>query len=271
MVTAAAIIQGAKTFADSKGGQSFLGGLGTGIGSLFGRSGKASAKAAQQQYQYNLALQKQAQEWNEYMYKHRYQFQVDDLEAAGINKLYGLGTAPSVTSGLNSTGMADYVGEQNNKAQQFLSALDLGQNLSARRAQEKLIEQQTNTERVNTNLKIIEQEGKILDNQYKRLENENLPKKQRAEIENTIANTKKNITSAKKDIEETQSIQLKNAKDERIQRWHEQHPGWSNLITGVGELSNSIMTGLAIGGGGAAVASKLNKKSNSARKRISKR
>ena len=109
------IATSALALAGSAGGKALLGGIGSGIGSgiskLFG--GSSSAKAAAQQYNYSLALQKQAQEWNEYMYKHRYQFQRQDMENAGINPLFGMGQAPTVTSGMNSAGMADYVGEQN--------------------------------------------------------------------------------------------------------------------------------------------------------------
>ena len=265
MVAWGAIATGAKQLISSEPGQSFLSGLGGSIGSLLGRGKSNAAKAAAQQYQYNLALQQQAQEWNEYMYRNRYQMQVEDLEKAGINKLYGLGTAPSVTSGLNSVGMADYVGEQNNRVQQFINGLDLGTNLSAKRAQQKLVEQQTNTEKINGNLKIIEIEEKNVDIANKQLENKHITENRKAEIQERKTQAVKNIADAQKSIQEVQTQILQNKKTERIEKWHEQHPGWSSFTTGLGEASAAIMTGLAVGGGAVGTAKAI-QQANTAKK-----
>lgn len=183
-----------------------LGSIASGIKSFFGKSGNNSAKAAAQQYQYNLALQKQAQEWNEYMYKNRYTFQRQDLENAGINPLFGMGQAPSVTSGTNSVGMADYVGEQNNKFNQMMSLLDFGQNLSARRAQTKLTEQQVLTEEQNTLLRSAEVIGKELENKW-------LPKEKEASLKNQYADIMEKIAETNKKYAETRLTNAKTARE----------------------------------------------------------
>lgn len=182
--------------------------VGSAINALSNKSEKASARAAAMQYKYNLALQQQSQNWNEHMYKNRYQMQVEDLEKAGINKLYGLGSAPSVTSGTNSIGMPDMVGEQNNKFQQAMSVLEFAQNLSARKAQTKLLENQANTEEINANLKTIEIEEKNISNMMGRIKLEYLPKKEKAEIENMISQSKANITQAQKNISDVQKNRI---------------------------------------------------------------
>ncbi len=236
-----------------------IGGSIASLGGLFGKKKNNSAKAAQQQYQYNLALQQQQQDWNEYMYRNRYQMQVEDLEKAGINKLFGLGQAPSVTSGLNSAGMADYVGEQNNKFQQIISALDFGSNLSARMAQQKKVEQETRTEEINTKLKVIEQEEKNLENAMRRIRLKFLPAREKAEIQEMITNSKKNITSAQKDISDIQTSALENKSKERTEEWHLRNPKLSNYLTGIGESSNAIKTILGAVGAGAGFAYMGNK------------
>lgn len=250
VIAAAPIVAGvAKTALNLKNIASIGGSLAS-LGGLFRKSGNNSAKAAAQQYQYNLALQQQQQQWNEYMYRNRYQMQVEDLEKAGINKLYGLGQAPTVTSGLNSSGMADYVGEQNNKVQQFLSALEVGQNLSARRAEQKKVEQETRTEEINTKLKIIEEQGQILENAYKRIKLKFLPSREKAEIQGIIAQAKKNITGAQKDISDINTSALDNIPKERQKKWHQEHKKWSEILTGAGENTGLIQAGLgAIAGG----------------------
>ena len=145
-------------------------------------SSNSAAKAAERQYKYNLALQQQQQQWNEYMYKHRYQFQRSDMEAAGINPLFGMGQAPTVTSGLNSTGMADDVGQQNNRFNALMSILDFGQNLSAKRAQTKLLENQAQTEEQNTLLRTAEVLEKQISNKF-------LPKMKKQELLKMQADT----------------------------------------------------------------------------------
>lgn len=180
----------------------------SGIGatmSLFG--GKSnSAKAAQQQFEHNLALQKQSQEWNEYMYKNRYQMQRGDLEKAGINPLFGMGQAPSVTSGTNSVGMADYVGEQNNKFQQAMSLLDFGQNLSAKRAQTRLLENQANTESINTNLKTMEVQTQQLENLRRKKDLTYQEKLLKSQLELNISQTNNNIMETQKKQAEIRGI-----------------------------------------------------------------
>ena len=149
---------------------------------LFSSNSNNARQAAELQYKHNLKLQEQAQQWNEYMYKNRYSMQVDDLKNAGINPLFGMGQAPSVTSGTNSIGMADMVGEQNNKFNQMLGLLDFGQNLSAKRAQTKLLERQAQTEEQNTLLRTAEVLEKQINNKY-------LPEQRKAELKNLQTDT----------------------------------------------------------------------------------
>lgn len=229
----------------SKGnvGGAILSGIGATM-SLFGKKSDSARKAAEQQYQYNLALQQQSQKWNEYMYKNRYQMQKDDLEKAGINPLFGLGQAPSVTSGMNSIGMPDYVNEQNNKFNNMMSLLDFGQNLSAKRAQTKLIEQQVLTEEQNTLLRTAEVLGRQLENEW-------LPKEKKAEIENKIADTMDKLASVN---ERYANIKLKGTESARIaeetkpmKRYNkiiEKNPELGKIIEG---LDRTGMTGKAFG------------------------
>lgn len=177
------------------------------LGGIFGGFGgsSASARATQRQYEYNLALQKDAQAWNERMYKNRYQYQVQDLEKAGINKLYGLGTAPSVTTGMNSVGLGDDVGEQNGKMQSILNAIGLATDWSAKKAQikvadheAKLKEQQTRTEEQQTELKKLEQINQYIKNLQ---DKKNLDWTDKINLENlkkTKSETIKNLSEASK-------------------------------------------------------------------------
>lgn len=231
---------------------------------LFGKknSGAESARAMKMQYENNLKLQKQAQAWNEYMYKNRYQMQVDDLEAAGINKLYGLGTAPAVTSGLNSVGLPDTVGEQNNKANQALKAFDLTQNLSARRAQIKKLEQETKTEEHNTRLRELQGVNQMINNikgqkdlkTYDQKAIQDL-EKQRAEIIRSMAEANESRERAVTAREQTKQIKESRKEIERINSWHEKNKRLSELLTGSKELSD--LSKIIMGIGGASVGAYL--------------
>ena len=180
-------------------------GIGATMG-LFGIGSSNSAKAAQKQYEYNLALQKQAQDWNEYMYRNRYKFQYEDMLNAGINPLFGMGQAPTVTSGTNSVGMADAVGEQNNKFQQMMSLLDFGQNLSAKRAQTKLLENQANTEAINTNLKSLEVIQQQINNLKGQKDLKYYDREKLANLKNLEAQTYKNLKEAQNTMADTKLI-----------------------------------------------------------------
>lgn len=238
--------------------------IGGTVGKLFGGSSN-SAKAAAQQYHYNLKLQQQQQDWNEYMYKNRFQMQKQDMINAEINPLFGMGQAPTVTSGTNSVGMADMVGEQNNKIQQILSAIDTGQNLSAKRAQTKLIENQAKTEEINTNLKTIEVEEKNIINLMNRIRLKYLDAKEKAEIQNQVSQSKQNISTAQKNISDINTSELNNKKTERIEEWHRKHPKLSGIFTGLSEGGQTLL-GLVMGGGSVAIAKNARKKANTARK-----
>ena len=202
----------------------------------------ALEKAAEQQYQHNLALQKQQQDWNEYMYKNRYQFQRQDLEKAGINPLFGMGQAPSVTSGTNSVGMADMVGEQNNKFNQMMSLLDFGQNLSAKRAQTKLIERQAQTEEQNTLLRTAEVLEKQINNKF-------LPEQRKAELKKMQADT---LEALARTNESYASAGLKNAQTarenaesgivKRYEKWVRENPKLAKYAERTDALSGSSRT-----------------------------
>ena len=218
----------------------------SGIGatmSLFGGGSSSSArKAAEQQFQHNLALQKQAQEWNEYMYKNRYTFQRQDLENAGINPLFGMGQAPSVTSGTNSVGMADYVGEQKNKFEQAMEIINFKQNNSAKKAQIRLTEEQANTQIQETNLKALEVIGK-------RLEIENMPKKLRLELEeaqsrivNNIAKANESYASTRLKNAQTARENLEQAPMKRYEKFVRQNPELAKIIENLDKTGTSWKT-----------------------------
>lgn len=254
------------------------GGWGAAIGgalglasSFFGNSGKNSARAAAEQYQYNLALQRDAQRFNEYMYRNRYQMQREDLEKAGINALYGLGTAPSVTSGTNSIGMPDYVGEKNNKVQNFLTGIDLASNLTARRVQNDKIKQETLTEYQNTELKKLERINSSLEALYRKKELDNYDKKLKAELQNMYSQTVKNIAEAGEAGARTKNIN-ENTKGQgnmniitgREAKWIEDHPIMSGLGIGIKYLGPGakVIKDIAETGAGNTKVGKAIKKAN---------
>lgn len=219
-------------------------------------SGKASARAAQQQYQYNLALQKQQQQWNEYMYKNRYQFERADKEAAGLNMLYGLSSAPTVTSGTNSVGMPDMVGEKNGKMQQILTGLQIGGELSARKAEIENVKQQTYTEQQNTLLRQHQAIGQQLDNLYKQKELTNYDKKLIMELKEAQSRISKNMAetaSAYSNAElsraksenvrsvERQKIMLENRQKRRFDEVYENNPDMALFEAGSKEFGTSTL------------------------------
>lgn len=219
------------------------GGVIGGAMGLFSNSNSA-ADAAREQYKYNLKLQKQAQQWNEHMYQHRYQWQVDDLEKAGINKLYGLGTAPSMTSSASSVNAPEYVNENKAKMENALGMLNFGADLSAKRASTKLIEQQTKTEYYNTQLKLLETTTQELNNIYKKKELNWYDKKMKIELENTKSNTLKNLN----DIETSNLI---NSPLKRYENWVKLNPELAKLLerTDKTSVSASIFKNLLMSGG----------------------
>ena len=209
-------------------------GIGATMG-LFGFGSSNSAKAAQKQYEYNMALQQQAQQWNEYMYKNRYKFQMQDLKNAGINPLFGMGQAPSVTSGTNSVGMPDAVGEQYNKFQQIMSILDFGQNLSAKKAQTKLLENQANTEAINTNLKSLEVIEKNINNIKGQKDLKYYDREKLAYLKNLESQTYKNLQEAQNNIADTKLINTTErgtAREVKLQEeWDNKHRILKNIAT----------------------------------------
>ena len=212
------------------------GAISSGIGAtmgLFDFGSSNSAKAAQKQYENNLKLQQQAQQWNEYMYKNRYTFQVQDLKNAGINPLFGMGQAPSITSGTNSVGIADAVGEQNNKFQQMMTLLDFRQNLSAKRAQTKLLENQANTEAINTNLKSLEVIQQQINNLKGQKDLKYYDKEKLTNLRNLESQTYKNLKEAQNTMADTKLINTTvrgTAREVKLQEeWDKKHRILKNL------------------------------------------
>lgn len=249
------IATSALALAGSEGGKALLGGIGSGIGSgiskLFG--GSSSAKAAAQQYEYSLALQKQAQEWNEYMYKHRYQFQRQDMENAGINPLFGMGQAPSVTSGMNGAGMADYAGEQNNKFNQMMGLLDFAQNLSAKRAQTKLIERQAQTEEQNTLLRTAEVLEKQINNKFLPQTRKAELKKMQADTLEALARTNESYANAGLRNAQTARENLESAPLKRYEEFVRKNPQLAKIIENIdktGTTGKALTSILKQGGTG---------------------
>lgn len=245
--------------------------VGNALSGLIGKIGssKNSARAAEQQYKYNLALQQQAQQWNEYMYKNRYQFQVQDLEAAGINKLYGLGSAPSITSGQGSVGMPDAVNETNGRLQQFLTGVSLAQDWSAKKVQMDKTRQETETEKFNTQLKSLEVIGKNIDNMYAKKNLSAFDKRLKAELEEARSRIIANISGAEqsragavknmaeagtarkmqgKITEETQSIKNANVISGLTAEYYKKHPILAGIAIGGRELKDAADIGTNVWG-----------------------
>lgn len=225
--------------AEQTGTQGTVGRLSMG---LFDSAEKASAR----QYQYNLALQKQAQQWNEYMYKNRFKFQRQDLENAGINPLFGMGQAPSVTSGTNSVGMPDMVGEQNNKFNQMMSLLDFGQNLSAKRAQTKLIERQAQTEEQNTLLRTAEVLEKQINNKFLPEQRKAELKKMQADTLEALARTNESYASAGLKNAQTARENLELGPIKRYERWARLNPEKARVLESLTDKGKDLELGTAL-------------------------
>lgn len=179
------------------------------------------------QYNYNLSLQKQAQNYETDMYKQRYQMQVQDLKKAGINPMYGLGTAPALASSGGSvglpnsgaptanggmsplgSGLADLAGETNSKRlfklNKLKTAAEIGNlffNNSALKAQAEKSKAEALTEGQKVLNMQTERIGKQIDNLRNLIETENLPKKLELEIKQMIVN----LEETKAKIEENKS------------------------------------------------------------------
>lgn len=225
------------------------------IGSLFKKSNN-SAQAAATQYNYNLALQKQAQDWQEKMYGQRYQMQRKDLEAAGINPLYGLGTAPMMTSGANSVGMPETVSEMSSKKQQMLEAANMLRNWSAQAVQMEKTKAETVTEYLNGQLKVVEKANAELDNLYKKGELGFQGKRQKAELEALKSSAINNIEQAGEARAragtaraQEQQIREMTVPQTITNKWHKRHPAISGLATGTKEIAPVLnVLGTIIGG-----------------------
>lgn len=212
-----------------------------GIMSLFG--GGSAKKAAEMQFQNQMALQQQAQQWSEYMYKNRYQMQRADLEKAGINPLYGLGSAPSVALGGGSAGMPDMVGEKQAKQQAILQGIQLGQEFTSRRVQNKNIEQQTKTEVFNTQLRGLEAIGQQIKNLYGQKELDWYDKKMITDLKEAGSRISSNLAIAGQAIASTEKTNVEKGITGRRLKWIEDHPVLSGLAIGGQELEPILNQG----------------------------
>lgn len=167
------------------------------IGGLFGRKKNNAAQSARDQYNYNLSLQHDAQAFNERMFRNRLQYIREDAEKAGINPLYGAGlNSASPSSGMNSVGAPDYVGEQNNKVMQKIEAMRAGQDFSARMAEIRNVNQQTRTEEMNTLLRAKEVIAQQLQNLLSRKNLDAFEIKLKKELQVADSQINANIASA---------------------------------------------------------------------------
>lgn len=256
-----------------------LGGIGGILGGIGNNKGNDSARALKMQYDYNLALQKQSQQFDEYMYKNRYQMQSEDLENAGINKLYGLSNAPTVTATQGSVGMPDIIGEKNNKIQRTLEMIGLATDWSAKKAQISKTQAETNTENVNTELKKIDKINAMLNAIYKNKEINWYDKRQAHELEKLKAETLNNLSKSEENYAmagNARALTVKNLKETQIEdensiinrkinkqaeEFIKKHPKIKGILGGTRAMSEILKgigttAGLGIGGAGVAAASK---------------
>lgn len=228
----------------------------------------ASAKAAKRQYQYNLKLQKQAQDWNEYMYKNRYQMEKADKLAAGLNQLYGLSNAPSVTSGMNSTSLGEDVAEANGRKQRIIEAIQTATDMQAKKVAMDKMKQETKTEELNTIFQGLKNIRQQIDNKLGQKQLDWYDRKQLKELQKTESEIKKNAADAVKsyasaekdraDAESARSMKLKtdaetygikndNAVKETKLRYWEENPDAYYIEKGVQEMGGGII-GNTVGG-----------------------
>lgn len=223
-----------------------------GIMSLFG--GGSAKKAAAQQFQNQMALQQQAQEWSEYMYRNRYQMQREDLEKAGINPLFGLGNAPATALGGGSAGMPEYVQEKQNKQQMILQGIQLGQEFSAKQAQIKNLDQQTETEKWTSMLEAQNVIGKQLENLYQKKELNYYDKQRKKELEKLSSEINESMERQKNIIEERRNlktarknIEIQNEITGREAQWIKNHPMLSGFGIGADKVGRPIMEAVGLG------------------------
>lgn len=242
------------------------------VKSWFGGGKSSSAKAAATQYKYNLALQQQAQQWSEYAAKNKWVWDRQAKESAGLNRLYGLSDSAIPGASGSSIGMPEMVSEESSKKQQALEALNMAQNWSAQQVQNEKTKQETKTEAVNTQLKMVEKISKQLDNLYKKKELDSYDKRLKIELEREKSEIIRNLASAGEananagTARERTKTEIENRKPtERTNEWYNKHPKLSTFITGSTELTppiERIARDVATVAGTVLVGNKLNKFGN---------
>jgi len=112
-----------------------IGAAGNIIGGLFGKSGQASANAA------NLQIARENREWQERMSNTANQRAARDLEAAGLNRILAMGKPASTPAG----NIATMQNENAPLQQGVASAANIAANTALQIAQAEKIRQETNT------------------------------------------------------------------------------------------------------------------------------
>lgn len=235
-------------------------------GNFLSSGSSASARALEEQYQYNLALQREAQRWNEYAYKHRYQWQVEDYKEAGINKLYGLGTAPAITTGMNSVDAPQYVAEQKNRQEAIQAGLEFGMNWTALQTKMAKEQAETDNEIQQTELVKLEQVNQEINNMRNQKELDKWDEQylikleqQKAEIQENLAKAEEhraNALNAREQAgtekskrkalesqaeytdEQTKFTKAQGEATARKNAWHQKHPMLSDMAVGGEEMSS---------------------------------
>lgn len=230
---------------------------------MLGLGGSDSTKAYQQQLFGNSLLQLQNQAWQENFYKHRYQWMSNDLEAAGINKLYGIGNGQMGSVGTGSIGMPERVAENTAKRQQAIEKARMVMDWSAQAVQMEKTRAETITEYVNAQLKQQEKINAQLDEIYKKKELTYQDKKNAAELEKIKSEITLNIKLAKEAETrgslnraetalsvEKRRTEIENRKPtERTNQWYERNDGLGKFLEGVKQGQPIWNTaGAALGG-----------------------
>ena len=244
--TASGAISGASAGSSFGPWGAAIGGVVGGIGGFFsGKSSKNSArKAAEENYKYNKKLMKYQNDLAVENYKHRYQWQVEDLEAAGINKLYGIGGTSGVPVASATMSGPDYNSAESNTTAKnrniqdaITNGVQLAQEWTGKKAQIRLLENQANTEEYNTHVKRLEVTQRELDILEKKTHLNYYEKMLKTQLQ-------KEIVDINKAMAEITKYNLENEVNSAKNRFYRDHP----TLTKVGEGATHLrdLTGLPV-------------------------
>ena len=217
---------------------------GIGLGQLF------SVQNMKRQFELNKRLAQFQDDLNVKNYKHRYQWAREDLEAAGINPLYGINGTGAAGAGLATVSQPDTAGMINaiQNANPIKAGVEMAnwiRDFNIKRAQEKKLNQEAETEKFNTQLKAYEAINSQLQSLQRKKELNWYDKQMMTQLERDRSEIIKNLSNATESQSRTTNIKQmteterertgveKQAKEaaERSNQFYKDHPNWGAVAT----------------------------------------